>query len=215
MAVLFSSTLMLCASCEPLPGAPAKKYWSEDKQFFVRVNRADKEKKIHVFEKEKGKMPVWSIDIAPNFQMCVVSNDGETVAVLWRPWSKHLPDDQHNAKKVVLSFWHRQRGPIKEYQLDELCEKSGQVGQQPFFRGVPTAPWFMAANLFDGDTLRVRTIDHHEYEFSLLTGETLSAIRVFSPIEKVLIGTVSVILVILLIIGFVIVRARRVRKGSE
>jgi hypothetical protein len=218
---LCSGALVSNAGCRD-PGPRTKDVDSSaNGRFFKSVDDVKKnrnERKLAIFAKDNKEDPVWTIDEVLYYQKCVISDDGENVAVLWRPW--HEGDSHRGGTIVALSFWNRERGQVKTYRLEQLCDDFSQVGKQEWFgKPWPVQPWFVSASAKDGKTLQLRTIDNFEYEFSLATGDILSKEQVLSTGEKILLGgaiTIGfIVLGILIMVGIAVYSLRLLRQKKK
>jgi hypothetical protein len=206
--------LLICSGCVPTRPEP-RDYHSWNRRFVVKV--APNKNPISVYDRHDardGQPPLWEINEPGWNQQCIVSNDGETVAVVWEPFH---PREKSPANGLAVKFWNRQRGNFSSISLDSLCDDISGVSKRQWMSSSVTS-WIRSLEEIDEDTFRIVTIDYHQCDISLSKGEVLSKTRLVRPFEWFLIisaGFVAVLGLIVVIVGWKLVCVIRARAKNN
>lgn len=205
--------LVLCASDAPATGRTVTQrscqVSSPNGEF---VLKADCQKKtVEIFRKlQVNVVPqvLWSFEYDVQHDEFALSDDGETVVILWWPRRGQVKD----AEGTALRFWQRQKGEFKTHKLRELCDDISGVGEVPMF-GFNNGAWFRYKPQPRDDKLVVITTDNHQCEFSMTTGELLDRQRHFVTPGMMCIGILIAILVV--VVGAIAVVVVILAGGSS
>src|SRR5438876_1050207 len=91
-----------------------------------------KKKTVEIFTRAQGQdkagPPLWSFDYDVQHDEFLLSDDGETVVILWWPRKNAA-----NANDIAARFRNRHKGEFKTHKLNTLCDDFSNVGKLGFF----------------------------------------------------------------------------------
>ncbi len=161
-----------------LPSPRFRKSFSNNGKFFVESD--PQKKSITVFDVNRPMEPIWSFQFHVERDICVLSDDGETVAIMWLP----MRPTNTNPNAVALRFWNRKQGEFNTHSAKTVCKniETARIGAAPFTFAADVRTWFVLPTRADGDSLRIKTSDNREIEFSFATGNLVSEKALPTPI---------------------------------
>ncbi|MBI2809030.1 MAG: hypothetical protein HYX68_28940 [Planctomycetes bacterium] len=161
-----------------------------------------KAKKVEVYTAGPNPQVLWSFDYDVQLDEFVVSDDGENVAIIWWPPNPVKKD----GKDIALRFWNRNKGEFKTFELGEICGQFPNVGgvERGFLSTRKPVPWAEQPRCGSDNILRLRTIDSHECDFSMTTGNMLRREWFLSDGNRFLLDLLVKLGILCLIVGAII-----------